>query len=146
MTTKFEYITFVLSSYPTVASKYRKICEDLKIESSMSYFGRDKTRIKLLTDLKTEYESSYPVDELAMTESKESEYWIKRLAKEGAVELIAQGRVTSETMFKISSLPRKQFEECVAEVTKIASYLNHVTKEAEKVVTPDDIVPDDLMS
>jgi hypothetical protein len=49
-------------------------------------------------------------------------------------------------MFKISSLPRKQFEECVAEVTKIASYLNHVTKEAEKVVTPDDIVPDDVMS
>jgi predicted HTH domain antitoxin len=112
----------------------------------MSYFGRDKTRIKLLTDLKTEYESSYPVDELVMTESKESEYWIKRLAKQGAVELIAQGRVTSETMFKISSLPRKQFEECVAEVTKIASYLNHVTKEAEKVVTPDDIVPDDVMS
>jgi predicted HTH domain antitoxin len=136
----------MLASYPTVASKYRKICEDLKIESSMSYFGRDKTRRKLLTDLKTEYELSYPAEELIMTESKESEYWIKRLAKEGAVELIAQGKVTSITMSKISSLPRKQFEECVAEVTKIASYLNHISKEAERTVTPDDIVPDDLMS
>jgi predicted HTH domain antitoxin len=146
MTTKFEYTTFTLANYPTVASKYKKICEDLTLENSRSFFNKNKSLIQLLGDLKSEYESSYPKEELVMTEAKESEYWIKRLAKEGAVELIAQGRVTSETMFKISSLPRKQFEECVAEVTKIASYLNHVTKEAEKVVTPDDIVPDDVMS
>ena len=146
MTTKFEYITFTLASYPTIASKYRKICEDLKLQSSLSYFGRDKTHIKLLTDLKTEYESSYNIEELVMTEDKEIEYWIKKLAKDGAVELVSQGKVTPETMGKISSLPRKQFEECVAEVTKIASYLNHVSKEAEKTVTSKDIIPDDLMS
>lgn len=146
MTTKFEYTTFTLAGYPTVTSKYRKICEDLKTQPSLSFFGRNKEFIKLLTDLKSEYESSYPADELVMTEDKEVEYWVKKLAKEGAVELVSQGKVTPETMGRLSALPRKQFEECVAEVTKIASYLNHVSKEAEKTVTSEDIIPDDLMT
>lgn len=146
MTTRFEYITFTLANYPTVASKYKKICEDLEVETKRSIFNKNKPLIKLLSDLKSEYKSSYPVDELTMTESKEIEYWVKRLAKEGAVELISQGKVTANTMGKLSSLPRKHFEECVAEVTKIASYLNHVSKEAERSVTSEDIIPDDLMS
>jgi hypothetical protein len=146
MTTKFEYITFVLSSYPTVASKYRKICEDLTLENSRSFFNKNKSLIQLLGNLKSEYESSYPKEELVMTEDKEIEYWIKRLAKEGAVELVSQGKVTASTMGRISSLPRKHFEECVAEVTKVASYLNHVSKEAERSVTSEDIIPDDFMA
>lgn len=147
MSTKFEYTTFVLSNYPTVASKYKKICQDLKAEQTADkkLFRKTTPMISLLETLKTEYELSYPADELTMTENKEIEYWVKRLAKEGAVELVSQGKVTVSTMGRISSLPRKHFEECVAEVTKIASYLNHVTKQAEKTVTPQDIVPDDLM-
>jgi hypothetical protein len=146
MTTKFEYITFTLASYPTIASKYRKIVEDLGRQHSLSWYNKDKKFIELLKSIKKEYESSYNIEELVMTEDKEIEYWIKKLAKDGAVELVSQGKVTPETMGKISSLPRKQFEECVAEVTKIASYLNHVSKEAEKTVTSEDIIPDDLMS
>jgi hypothetical protein len=146
MTTKFEYTTFTLANYPTVASKYKKICEDLTLENSRSFFNKNKSLIQLLGDLKSEYESSYPKEELVMTEAKEIEYWIKRLAKEGAVELVSQGKVTSMTMGRISSLPRRHFEECVSEVTKIASYLNHVSKEAERSVTSEDIIPDDLMT
>jgi hypothetical protein len=146
MTTKFEYTTFTLANYPTVASKYKKICEDLTLENSRSFFNKNKSLIQLLGDLKSEYESSYPKEELVMTEDKEIEYWIKRLAKEGAVELVSQGKVTSLTMGRISSLPRRHFEECVSEVTKIASYLNHVSKEAERSVTSEDIIPDDFMA
>lgn len=146
MSTKFEYTTFALASYPTVASKYKKICEDLTLENSRSFFNKNKSLIQLLGNLKSEYESSYPKEELTMTEDKEIEYWIKRLAKEGAVELVSQGKVTSLTMGRISSLPRRHFEECVSEVTKIASYLNHVSKEAERSVTSEDIIPDELMT
>jgi hypothetical protein len=146
MSTKFEYTTFTLSNYPTVASKYKKICEDLTLENNRSFFNKNKNLIQLLNNLKSEYESSYPDDELTMTESKEIEYWVKKLAKEGAVELVSQGKVTALTMGRISSLPRKHFEECVSEVTKIASYLNHVSKEAERSVTSEDIIPDELMT
>jgi hypothetical protein len=146
MTTKFEYNSFTLSNYPTVASKYKKICDDLTLENKRSFFNKNKSLIQLLNDLKLEYESSYPTDELIMTETKEIEYWVKRLAREGAVELVSQGKVTASTMGRISSLPRKHFEECVAEVTKVASYLNHVSKEAERSVTSEDVIPDDFMA
>lgn len=144
--TKFEYTTFGLSEYTTVASKYRKICEDLnKINSVFLKNKEQKDCICILKELKTEYESSYPADELVMTEQKEKEYWIKRLAKHGAVQLLAQGKVSSEIMFKMASLSSLDYEECVKETTKLSSYMNDVTQKAEKEVAPADIVPNELM-
>ena len=145
-TTKFEYTTFGLSEYTTVASKYRKICEDLnKINSIFLKSKEQKDNIRILKELKAEYESSYPADELVMTEQKEKENWIKRLAKHGAVQLLAQGKVSAEIMFKMASLSSIDYEECVKETTKLSSYMNDVTQKAEKEVMPADIVPNELM-
>ena len=145
-TTKFEYTTFGLSEYTTVASKYRKICEDLNTINSIFLKSKEqKDNIRILKELKAEYESSYPADELVMTEQKEKEYWIKRLAKHGAVQLLAQGKVSAEIMFKMASLSSLDYEECVKETTKLSSYMNDVTQKAEKEVMPADIVPNELM-
>jgi hypothetical protein len=144
--TKFEYTTFGLSEYTTVASKYRKICEDLNTIKSVFLKSKEqKDCIRILKELKAEYESSYPADELVMTEQKEKEYWIKRLAKHGAVQLLAQGKVSAEIMFKMASLSSLDYEECVKETTKLSSYMNDVTQKAEKEVMPADIVPNELM-
>ena len=144
--TKFEYTTFGLSEYPTVVSKYRKICEDLNTIKSVFLKSKEqKDCIRILKELKAEYESSYPADELVMTEQKEKEYWIKRLAKHGAVQLLAQGKVSAEIMFKIASMSSNDYEECVKEITKLSSYMNDVTQKAEKEVMPADIVPNELM-
>jgi hypothetical protein len=145
-TTKFEYTTFGLSEYTTVASKYRKICEDLNTIKSVFLKSKEqKDCIRILKELKAEYESSYPADELVMTEQKEKEYWIKRLAKHGAVQLLAQGKVSAEIMFKMASLSSLDYEECVKETTKLSSYMNDITQKAEKEVMPADIVPNELM-
>lgn len=145
-TTKFEYTTFGLSEYTTVASKYRKICEDLNTIKSVFLKSKEqKDCIRILKELKAEYESSYPADELIMTEQKEKEYWIKRLAKHGAVQLLAQGKVSAEIMFKMASLSSLDYEECVKETTKLSSYMNDITQKAEKEVMPADIVPNELM-
>ena len=145
-TTKFEYTTFGLSEYTTVASKYRKICEDFdKINSVFLKSKEQKDNIRVLTELKAEYQSLYSADELEMTEQKEKEYWIKRLAKRGAVELLAQGKVSADVMFKMASLSNDDYVECVKETTKLSSYMNHVTQQAEKEVVPSDIVPTELM-
>jgi len=145
-TTKFEYTTFGLSEYTTVASKYRKICEDLNTIKSVFLKSKEqKDIIRILKELKAEYESSYPADELVMTEQKEKEYWIKRLAKHGAVQLLAQGKVSAEIMFKMASLSSLDYEECVKETTKLSSYMNDITQKAEKEVMPADIVPNELM-
>jgi hypothetical protein len=145
-TTKFEYTTFGLSEYTTVASKYRKICEDLNTIKSVFLKSKEqKDCIRILKELKAEYELSYPADELIMTEQKEKEYWIKRLAKHGAVQLLAQGKVSAEIMFKMASLSSFDYEECVKETTKLSSYMNDITQKAEKEVMPADIVPNELM-
>lgn len=145
-TTKFEYTTFGLSEYTTVASKYRKICEDFdKINSVFLKSKEQKDNIRVLTELKAEYQSLYSADELEMTEQKEKEYWVKRLAKRGAVELLAQGKVSADVMFKMASLSNDDYVECVKETTKLSSYMNHVTQQAEKEVVPSDIVPTELM-
>jgi hypothetical protein len=145
-TTKFEYTTFGLSEYTTVASKYRKICEDLNTIKSVFLKSKEqKDCIRILKELKADYELSYPADELVMTEQKEKEYWIKRLAKHGAVQLLAQGKVSAEIMFKMASLSSFDYEECVKETTKLSSYMNDITQKAEKEVMPADIVPNELM-
>jgi len=145
-TTKFSYTTFALSEYTTVASKYRKICEDLNTIKSVFLKSKEqKDNIRILKELKAEYESIHPADELVMTEQKEKEYWIKRLAKHGAVQLLAQGKVSAEIMFKMASLSSLDYEECVKETTKLSSYMNDVTQKAEKEVMPADIVPNELM-
>ena len=145
-TTKFEYTTFGLSEYTTVASKYRKICEDLNTINSVFLKSKEqKDNIRILKELKADYELSYSADELVMTEQKEKEYWIKRLAKHGAVQLLAQGKVSAEIMFKMASLSSLDYEECVKETTKLSSYMNDVTQKAEKEVMPADIVPNELM-
>lgn len=145
-TTKFEYTTFGLSEYTTVASKYRKICEDLNTIKSVFLKSKEqKDNIRILKELKAEYESLHPADELVMTEQKEKEYWIKRLAKHGAVQLLAQGKVSADIMFKMASLPSNDYVECVKETTKLSSYMNDVTQKAEKEVAPADIVPNELM-
>jgi hypothetical protein len=145
-TTKFEYTTFDLGEYPTVTSKYRKICEDLNTLERVMFKNKDqKAKIILLTELKAEYESSNPADELVMTEQKEKEFWIKRLAKHGAVQLLAQGKVSADVMFKMASLPSNDYVECVKETTKLSSYMNDITQRAEKEVMPADVVPNELM-
>ena len=145
-TTKFEYTTFGLSEYTTVASKYRKICEDLNTINSVFLKSKEqKDNIRILKELKADYELSYSADELEMTEQKEKEYWIKRLAKHGAVQLLAQGKVSAEIMFKMASLPSDDYVDCVKETTKLSSYMNDVTQKAEKEVMPADIVPNELM-
>ena len=143
--TKYEYSTFVLGGYPTVASKYRKVNEDLSAESSKT-FGKDKTLITILNSIKSEFESMFEQDELSIDDDlQEKEYWIKKLAKQSAVELLAQGKVSTETMFKVSCLDNNSFEECIKETTKLSTHLNHVVQQAEKTVKPSDIVPEELM-
>lgn len=145
-TTKFEYTTFTLANYPTIASKYRKICEDL-VDTSRPFLKNNdqKAKINILKELKADYESLHPEDELIMTEQKEKEYWVKRLAKHGAVQLLSQGKVSADIMFKMASLSSSDYEACVKETTKLSSYMNDITQKAEKEVMPADIVPNELM-
>ena len=144
--TKYEYSTFVLGTFPTVASKYRKLSDDLQAEKKKGLFKRDNAICKYLKQLKSEYDNRYESNELSMDdELQEKDYWIHKLAKQGAVELLSVGKVSVDTMSKVSCLDNVSFVECVKQTTKLSSYLNNTVQQAEKAVLPEDIVPEELM-
>jgi hypothetical protein len=144
--TKFEYTTFVLGGYPTVASKYQKIQNDIEAEATKGFFRKNKKQLQLLESVKKDFRETYTDEELDFSDIKqEQEFWVKKLAKQSAVELLSQGKVSSDTMFKVSCLDNDNFVQCIKETTKLSTHLNHIVQEAEKTVEPDDIVPEELM-
>ena len=142
---KYEYTRFDLGHFPTTASKYRKINDDIAAASA-SGWKKDKAHIAMLQSVKADFEAKHSASELKISnEAQEQEYWVMRLAKEAAVQLLAVGKVDADTMFKMSCLDDESFKNCVRESTKLSSYLNHIVKEAERTVKPEDIVPEELM-
>ena len=143
--TKFEYVTFTLGEYPTTASKYKKINDDLE-EASKPMIGKDKFLVSMLTTIKAEFEKNYPATELSFTnENDEIKYWIQKLAKFASVELLSTGKVNSNTMLKMSCLTPKDFIECLKAATIMTSQLNAVVQKAEKQIQDTDVVPLEYM-
>jgi hypothetical protein len=146
--TKFEYITYILGvSAVTPAAQYNKIKEDIETIKGFSFFKDkcDKRKLAMLIELKTDFEKKYQATELNWDYAAQHKEVLHNLAKQSAVQLISQGKVDALTMRKMASLSKDDFAECVKLSTKMASYLNHETKEAEKTVKPQDVVPEEFM-
>ncbi len=142
---KLEYKLYVLGEFPTPAGKYKKVKEDITNETAKGMFRKNAKQLAMLNAVKRELEDENNYQELEWTTENEKIELVQRLAKRCAIELITQGKVIPETMMAMSSLDREDFVECVKISTKIASYLNHETQEAERSVKPQDVVPEEFM-
>lgn len=143
--TKFEYMLTVLGEQFTPAGQLKKVEYDIVAEQERPFWKRSKQRIALLKEVKQDLIAKYKPEELAWSEAADKENTIKSIAKRSAVQLVSQGKVDPHTMLAMASLDKEDFSECVKFSTKFASFINHETKEAEKSVTSQDIVPDELM-
>lgn len=143
---KFEYTTFTLGAYPSVAAKYKKVLDDL-VEANLPTFKKDKEFIKMLELVKQDLEKNNKKEELAFQdEHSEIQYWIGRLSKQASIELISNAKVSPDTMFKISCLPTVDLVECVRKTTILTSQLNALVQQAEKSVQDTDVVPLERMN
>jgi hypothetical protein len=141
---KFEYTTFTLGEYPTIASKYRKVKEDLA--QANKGWSKDKALVSMLTSVKSDLEANNTSELLDISdEHAEREYWIQRLANRAAVELLALGKVSPDLMFKITCLDPNDLVECIRKCTVLSSQLNHEVQAAERTVQTGDVVPIDQM-
>ena len=146
MSTKFEYNTFVLGAHPSVAAKYKKVLDDLKDANSPT-FGKDKNHIQMLESVKKDLEKNNKTEDLQFQdEHAEIQYWINRLSKQASIELVSGGKVSSDTMFRISCLPTVDLVECVRKTTILTSQLNSLVQQAEKSVQDTDVVPLERMN
>lgn len=80
-----------------------------------------------------------------MDEISELKYYVERLAKQSAIELLSTGKVSASTMEDMTCLGNQYFIDCVRQATVIASQLNTEVQSAEKSVQQDDVVPLNMM-
>lgn len=144
--TKFEYVQFTLGRLPTPAGKYAQVQEDIREENRKGFWNKDRQKLAMLKQVKHELEMNNTDTELSFSsEDEEKAYWAKRLAKQGAIELLTIGKLDPETLMRVSCLNDQYFVDCVRDTTVIATELNMVVQDAEKSVKPADIVPPDMM-
>jgi len=140
--THFEYTTFVLGEHPHPLAQYRQITHDLALAGR--FFRGNKENVKVLKKVLAEWNQRNTLSELTSNDDSERMYWIDRLAKRSAVELLSTGKVSSDTMFKMTCLSTESFAECVKRATILADQLNKTTQGAEQSVNLD-TVPADML-
>ena len=140
--THFEYTTFVLGEHPHPLAQYRQIQHDLSLAKRL--FRGNKENVKVLTKVLAEWNQRNTLSELTSDNNSERMYWIDRLAKRSAVELLSTGKVSAETMFKMACMSTEDFAECVKRATILADRLNKTTQGAEQSVNLD-TVPADML-
>lgn len=143
---EFEYSTFVLGRCSTPASKYAKVIQDITDTKATPFWRKNRSHIKMLKKVKSNLEKEYKSDELQFKNNVEQvEYYVERLAKRSAIELLATGKVSVETMEDMTCLGNDNFIACVRKATIISSQLNNEVQGAEKSVQQDDVVPLNMM-
>ena len=143
---KFEYTTFVLGRCLSPAAKYAKVNSDINQEKNKPFWRRDKSKIKMLKSVEQSLVKQYNKSDLTFAdEVSELKYYVERLAKRSAIELLATGKVSTETMEDMTCLGNQYFIDCVRQATIISSQLNNEVQSAEKSVQHDDVVPLHMM-
>jgi hypothetical protein len=120
--TQYEYETFILADCTTLASKYKKICEDYTANHGNSPYN----------EMKTKMEEQYTTVELESTDADERDYWIKSLGRAAGIQLITTSRVEHDTMFRMSCLDDDGFDQAIRLCTQVASEIDHKVKRAEQ--------------
>lgn len=132
--TRFEYETFDLADYTHPAMRYHKILSD--IENAQIFYGRHinlkYTNAKYLLDLKSELDETYSKEELKLTNRIQTDFWINKLGKDAAIQMIMTSRVDHDTMLRISCLEDNDFEKAIMTCARLASEIDKKVKEAEK--------------
>jgi len=125
--TRFEIETFVLGAHPTPARKAQVLTQEL-----MQARETQHPDLQILEDIYKDFSAEHDVDALTKDiESTEEEYWVNRLAKLAAIDILTLGKVQPEHMSYMVSLEDEAFAACVKSATSIAKQLNYEVQQIE---------------
>lgn len=126
--TRFEIETFLLGGQPTVARK----AHALKLEM-MQAEANQHPDLEVLQAVAADFEvANGKIDELvANIEESEEEYWVNRLAKLAAIDILTIGKVQPEHMAYMASLSDEAFAACVKSASALAKTLNEQVRVVE---------------
>jgi|TARA_B100001105_G_scaffold255328_1_gene254133 hypothetical protein len=125
--TRFEIETFVLGAHPTPARKAQVLTQEL-----MQARETQHPDLQILEEIYKDFSAEHDVDALTKDiESTEEEYWVNRLAKLAAIDILTLGKVQPEHMSYMVSLEDEAFAACVKSATSIAKQLNYEVQQIE---------------
>ena len=125
--TRFEIETFMLGSHSTLERKAQAI--RLELDQATASESPDLPVIQAIYD---DFANEHDVEELiANIESTEEEYWVERLARLAAIDILTIGKVQPEHMQYMASLGDEAFEASVKSAVALAKSLNESVREIE---------------
>ena len=130
--TRYEIETFVLGAHPSPARKAQVLTQELmKVLKHL-------IRSSVLEAIYKDFSAEHNVEELTKDiESTEEEYWVHRLAKLAAIDILTIGKVQPEHMAYMVALPDEAFKASVKEATSIAKQLNYEVQQIEAELQAD---------
>ena len=126
--TKYEIETFVLGAHPTMARKAMALQSEL-----IAARANNHPDLPVLEAVAADFESANgSMDSLvAAVEESEEEYWVNRLAKLAAIDILTIGKVQPEHMAYMSAMSDEAFAATVKSATALAKSLNSSVQEIE---------------
>ena len=126
--TRFEIETFVLGAHPTVARKAMALHNDL-----MEARATQHPDLPVLEAVAADFVAANgDLDTLiANVDESEEEYWVTKLARLAAIDILTIGKVQPEHMAYMAALSDEAFSACVKSATSLAKTLNTSVQEIE---------------
>ena len=126
--TRFEIETFVLGAHPTVARKAMALHNDL-----MEARATQHPDLPVLEAVAADFVAANgELDALiANVDESEEEYWVTKLARLAAIDILTIGKVQPEHMAYMAALSDEAFSACVKSATSLAKTLNTSVQEIE---------------
>lgn len=125
--TRFEIENFVLGAHPTPARKAQALVADLTQARQNNH-----PDLPVLEAVMADFEKEHDVQALIENmESEEEQYWVERLARLAAIDILTIGKVQPEHMNYMASLSDDAFSACVKSATTLAKSLNESVREIE---------------
>ena len=125
--TRFEIETFLLGAHPTKSRQAKQLVTELEQAKA-----QDHPDLPVLEAVYADFSSENDVEALlSAIEAEEEEYWVKRLARLAAIDILTIGKVQPEHMNYMAALSDEAFAACVKSASLMAKTMNEQVREIE---------------
>ena len=150
--TRYEIETFVLGEHPHPArqaqlliNEIRRVKAGIVIESGEHAKASLEAELNILNEILTDMGTKHDIPALLENiETYEEQYWVDRLARLAAIDMLTIGKIQPDHMNRIAALNDTAFDNCVKTTTQLAKLLNDGVVQAERQLAQD-MVPQEMM-
>lgn len=155
--TRYELETFVLGEHPHPARQAQLLVKEIRcVKAALASAEGEKTpdanmvathkaELEILYDILADMGYKHDIPALLSNiETYEEQYWVDRLARLAAIDMLTVGKIQPDHMNRIAALNDAAFANCVKTTTQLAKLLNDGVVQAERQLAQD-MVPQELM-